>query len=374
MPGDGPAGMQMPSAPAHDLAGFRLVTLCGSAGGMHDAMRDSQDLLEPVFVSRGIDVRPVDLGDWSAAGVPKLVAEIKRQQPDGILMQYPTGAFGRSLGPILLSLVHHVAPTMVMLHEFAAAQLPRKAAVGALLLRADRIGYTAERERKHVTAAFPWLRNRMREVPIASNIPSRVWAPTDPVTITYFGQLRPNKGIEEFVEVRRRIAAELPEARFEIIGAVVPQHADYAEALQRTSLEADISIAANLGVNEVADGLARSTVALMPFPDGASFRRGSLFAAASCGAPIATTIGVDTPPELLPFLEPAQTIDELTAVTLKLLRDPAAREAAHQNSMIFSAKFGWEQTADSYCKVFRELKQLGRGNPRSTDATRALSK
>ena len=355
-----------PAGPASDLAGFRLVTLCGSAGGMHDAMRDSQDLLEPVFRSRGIDVRPVDLGDWSAAAVPKLVAEIERQRPDGILMQYPTGAFGRSLGPVFLSLLHHVAPTMVMLHEFAAAHVIRKAAVGALLLRVDRIGITAERERRHLTAVYPWLRSRIRDVPIASNIPGRKWAPVTPPSVTYFGQLRPNKGIEEFVEVRKRVAAEMPEAAFTVVGAVVPQHADYAEALKRDAAAANIEIAQNLSIEQVADVLARSTVALMPFPDGASFRRGSMFAAAACGTPIVTTTGADTPPELSAYIEPARTIDELSALTLTLLRDPAARDAAHRRSVDMSDKFGWEQTADSYCKVFRELREIGssRARPR----------
>lgn len=347
-----------------DLNGFRLVTLCGSAGGMHDAMRDSQDLLEPVFQTRGIDVRPVDLGDWSVSAVPKLVEEIRRQRPDAILMQYPTGAFGRSLGPIFLSLIHHVAPTMVMLHEFAAAHFVRKAAVGALLLRTDRIGITAERERKYLNRVYPWLRNRIRDVPIASNIPGRDWTPISPPRITYFGQIRPNKGIEEFVAVRKVIAGELPQAIFEVIGAVIPQHTDYAEALQRTAAESNITVTTNLSIEQVADTLARATVALMPYPDGASFRRGSMFAAAACGTPIATTIGDDTPPELLPFLEPAGTSDELAAVTLSLLRDPAARDRAHHRSVKLSAKFGWEQTADSYCKVFRELSEIRKTDPR----------
>ena len=359
MLGDGQSGLGAPAASvASAMAGFRLVTLCGSAGGMHDAMRDSQDLLEPVFVTRGIDVRPVDLGDWSAGAVSKLVGEIRRQRPDGILMQYPTGAFGRSLGPVLLSL-RHVAPTMVMLHEFAAAHIVRKAAVGALLLRADRIGITAERERKYLTNFYPWLRGRIRDVPIASNIPGRTWAPTSPPSVVYFGQLRPNKGIEEFIDVRRLLAGEAPEAVFQIVGAVVPQHADYAEALGRTAAEAGIAIASNRSIEEVADTLAGATVALMPFPDGVSFRRGSMFAAAACGTPIATTIGDDTPPELLSYLEPAKTVPELSALTLRLLRDPASRDAAHGRSAQLSARFGWEQTADSYCKVFTELRQLG---------------
>lgn len=358
------AVLQQVAASQGDLAGFRLVTLCGSAGGMHDAMRDSQDLLEPVFKARGIKVCPVDLGDWSAGAVPKLVEEIKRQRPDGILMQYPTGAFGRSLGPIFLSLLHHVAPTMVMLHEFAAAHVLRKAAVGALLLRVDRIGITAERERKQLSTVYPWLRGRIRDVPIASNIPGRSWAPATPPSVTYFGQLRPNKGIEEFIQVRKQIAAETPDVIFEIIGAVVPQHAEYAEALRQEAAAAGVMIASNLSIEQVADTLAKSTVALMPFPDGASFRRGSMFAAAACGTPLVTTTGVDTPPELLHFIEPACTIDDLAAATLTLLRDPVARDVAHRRSKQLSNKFGWEQTADSYCKVFRELQQIGASRSR----------
>ena len=50
---------------------------------------------------------------------------------------------------------------------------------------------------------------------------------------------------------------------------------------------------------------------------------------------------------------------ELSALTLRLLRDPASRDAAHGRSAQLSARFGWEQTADSYCKVFTELRQLG---------------
>ena len=134
--------------------------------------------------------------------------------------------------------------------------------------------------------------------------------------------------------------------------------------LRRTAAEAGITVAANLSIEQVADTLARSTVALMPFPDGASFRRGSMFAAAACGTPIATTVGDDTPPELLPFLEPAHTVEELAAVTLKLLRDSVARDTAHRRSKQLSDKFGWEQTADSYCKVFRELRQIGQSKVR----------
>src|ERR1700733_14174046 len=89
---------------AANLAGFRLVTLCGSVGSKYDAMRDYQDILEPLLSARGMDVRPVDLGDWSLVTMPRVLAAIAGHRPDGILMQYPTFAFGHSLGPVGLGM------------------------------------------------------------------------------------------------------------------------------------------------------------------------------------------------------------------------------------------------------------------------------
>ena len=49
----------------------------------------------------------------------------------------------------------------MMVHEFAAAHIVRKP-VRALLLLADRIDVTAEREATAVVKAYPWLTGRSR--------------------------------------------------------------------------------------------------------------------------------------------------------------------------------------------------------------------
>jgi glycosyltransferase involved in cell wall biosynthesis len=337
------------------LPGFRLVTLCGAGGTKHDAMRDSQDILEPMFQQRGIEVCPVDLGRWTLATVPALLREIARLRPDGILMQYPTGAFGHSLGPVFVGLLQRIAPLMVMLHEFIAAHPLRKVAVGALLLRADRVGVTAEREGAALMGRFPWLRDRVRSVPIASNIPGRDWLPTQPPKVIYFGQLRPNKGLEDFFACVDKLMLEVRTAQYEVVGAIVPNLSDYAAFIRDQAYRRGITVTLDLEPDEVSGVLASATVALLPFPDGASFRRGTLFAAAACGVPIVTTIGPDTPAELASFVVGAGSPQEMVCLLRQLLEDEQKLLAAHQRSLLLSSQYGWEKTVDHYVTIFSEL-------------------
>ena len=177
--------------------------------------------------------------------------------------------------------------------------------------------------------------------------------------MVYFGQLRPGKGIEDFIESRDRIGAEVPEAAFQIIGAVIPKLQDFAASVRSEAAARGIAVVSDLESDGVAAALAAATVALLPFPGGASMRRGSLFAATACGVPIVTTTGPDTPAQLLPYLEPAYSNDDLVGLTVRYLRDEAARLNAHRRSVLLDSQVGWEQTADHYLSVFRELAGLG---------------
>jgi glycosyltransferase involved in cell wall biosynthesis len=336
-------------------AALRLVTLCGSTASKFDGVRNVQDIIEQRFTQRGITVRPVDLGDWSLTAVPRILRAIRLERPDIILMQYPNLAFGSSLGPVALGAFQRIAPLVVMLHEFNAIHLLRKLAIGALVARATIVGTTAERESRLLGRWYPWLRPRLRHIPIASNIPGRDWAPTTPPRIVYFGQIRPDKGLEEFLACQSRIAAAMPHAVFEIIGATVPKFVDYADMIFRESTQRGIIIRHAPETDAVADALATASVALLAFPEGASFRRSSLFAAAACGVPLVTNIGADTPADLVPYLEPAHTVDDLTEVALRTLRDPKTQLSSHQRSVKLSERYGWDDAIARYLSVFREL-------------------
>jgi glycosyltransferase involved in cell wall biosynthesis len=348
------AGFSSAKVTVRPKLNMRLVTLCGSPNSKFDAMRDAQDIIERKFSALGITVLPVDIGDWSLGALPKLMREIRRQRPDVILVQYPTRAFGSSLGPVLLAAVQQIAPLVVMLHEFVAAHPLRKLAVGMLVVRARLIATTAERESKALGHWYPWLRGRLRHVPISSNIPGRHWLPTCPPKVIYFGQIRPEKGLETFLECQKQMTEKVQHIKFQIIGAVVPQHDEFAKSMLKIARDRGIEVLLGAESDEVADAIAASTVAVLPFPDGASFRRGSLFAAANCGVPIVTSVGEDTPIQLLSYLDADAGTAALSAQAIRYVLDEKSRLAAHSRSILLAEQFGWDATVDHYVKVFIE--------------------
>ena len=117
----------------------------------------------------------------------------------------------------------------------------------------------------------------------------------------------------------------MPEVEFEIVGSIVPKFKDFANGIIAQAQAQSVSMIIDREIEEVADVLATATVALLPFPDGASFRRSSMLAMANCGVPIVTTTGSDTPADLRPFIEQAVDVADLARLTLLYLRDEGSR-------------------------------------------------
>lgn len=338
------------------LPGLRLVTLCGSIAPLFSGTEDYHLTLSDGLAGRGIVVTPVDIGHWGPGRIGALLHAVRAAKPDAILMHYPTDAFGRSLMLPLFGLLQRVAPLVVTLHEFTAAHPLRRAAVGALLLRASAIVTTARKEADGIAGWYPWLRSRIRIVPVGPSTPPREWRPAPAPSVVYFGQIRPDKGIEEFLACHDRLAGQFPEARFTIAGSSVPLFAEYFARMQEEIARRGISLASGLSSAAIADLLSEAWVALLPFPDGASFRRTSLLAAAGSGAPIVTVTGPDTPADLAALLAPASnSVDELTALTARLLSDEGARLEAHRHSREIAAKVGWDGIVDQYVGILRSL-------------------
>ena len=336
------------------LAGIRIVGLCGSIRPLYSGTDDYADMLYDALRSRGADLRSVDTGSWGLTGVPGLLHAVRQEAPDVILMQYPTDAFGRRLGTPVWSLLQRCAPLVVTLHEFTATHPLRRLAVGALLTRARRVVATAEREAQGLAHQYPWLQDRIRVVPIGANIPPRHWAPVAPQQVVYFGQVRPNKGIEDFLACRDRLLVNFPHVTFRILGSPVPQFAEYCRNVMAAAKQRNVEVTSGLSAAEIGDALAAATVVVLPIPGGASFRRGSLLAAAVCGVPIVTTAGPDTPPDLAAALPLAHTPDEVVSMVARYLSDRAARTQAHLQSEALGRKVGWDGIARLYCQILAE--------------------
>jgi glycosyltransferase involved in cell wall biosynthesis len=333
-----PTAAQLGTAAA---AGLRVVIIGGSVKPAYCAMEAITELQMSGFAAHGADPVLIDVGDWRLRNAGALLRAVAAARPDVIFMHYPTEAFNRSLGPVGFGLLQRIAPFVVLLHEFSRINPLRRAAECVLAARAARILTTSELERNAVRRWLPWTSGRLGILQIPSNIPSRRWTPVEPPEVATFGQLRPDKGLEEFLACCRDLAAARPGLRFRIIGSAVPKFAAYADGIRRAAAADAVRMTEGLEAEAVAEQLAQASVALLPFPDGASFRRGSLLAAAACGVPIVSRHGRDTPDALarLLRLQPGTTQAAMVAQVLACLDDPAARSAAHRASLAV-AKYG----------------------------------
>jgi glycosyltransferase involved in cell wall biosynthesis len=334
---------------------LRLVTLCGSIKPLFSGTDDFHENLVEVLRRKQVDARPVDLKQWGLAQVPELLRQVAAERPDAILLQYPTDAFSAALGPHAFSVLQRLAPLVVTMHEFAAANPIRRASVGLLLARSAAVIATAETELRSLVAWFPWLKARSCVIPIGANFPGREWRPSEPPIVAYFGQIRPEKGLEEFIACRDVLATRFPGVKFVVAGSRVPKFASYYQTIEAEARNRGIDLLGEMASDKVPDFLRTATVALLPYPSGASFRRGSLLAAAACGVPIVTLRGSETPPEITGLLEPVSSRDELVAQAVACLSDRAKREAAHDRSRQLAALVSWDRIGDRYIEVLRDL-------------------
>jgi glycosyltransferase involved in cell wall biosynthesis len=234
---------------------LRLVTLCGSIKPLFSGTDDFHENLVEVLRRKQVDARPVDLKQWRVAQVPELLRRVAAERPDAILMQYPTDAFSAALGPHVFSALQRQAPLVVTLHEFAAANPIRRASVGVLLARCAAVVATAETERRSLVAWFPWLKARSCVIPIGGNFPGREWRPSEPPIVVYFGQIRPEKGLEEFIACKDVLAAQFPSAKFVVAGSRVPKFASYYQTIEIEARNRGIDVLGEMAPERVPDFL-----------------------------------------------------------------------------------------------------------------------
>lgn len=308
-----------------------------------------------------------DVGCWNARGI----FDVIRSSPtDGILhIQYQAAAFDLlgdiCLVPLLLRRLRPHVHTVTTFHDvrvpylFPRAGRLRQAAV-RLLARTSRAVIAAERDD---------LRNLGRSdflIPIGSNVRN---APPDgynrdafrfslglgpaDLAIVYFGLLNASKGLDLLLSTVER----LPRAKLLLLGGEVGA-SDPTDHFTAGRIRARIEALGGrvirtgwLAQPELSAHLLAGDVALLPYVDGASARRGSLLACAEHGLPIVSTRPAS--PEVAPFigaLEPDASI--LAAAILRTAEDPGRLRAAART---LAEHVSWPRIADAHIRVYNQL-------------------
>jgi glycosyltransferase involved in cell wall biosynthesis len=313
--------------------------------------------LAQALAERGIEAQVMTPADWSARSVLGFSERLRKEGYDIVHLQYPSIGYRGSLFPHFLGFMNVADVSVVTVHEYSA--LPRAQRISTQLFRgtASAVIFCSHYERSLYDRQLANIGAPQSVIPIGSNVPAAATDGSRDGTVVYFGQIRPNKGIEQFIELARRSIALHRQFSFHIIGSAPAAHQKYLRELQQSAPEI-VRWSIDLEFAQVSNILARSFAAYLPFPDGVSERRGSMLAALTNGLPVLSTIGAATPPKMLPSFLPTEGSDEALSLLDELAGDPERHARLCAVSRIHAARHTWSSIAAQHELAYREALRL----------------
>ena len=270
-------------------------------------------LVSPSCIPHGHESLPYELvsvRSWSLSHLAGIASLVRRCEPDVVHFIYPARAYGYSLSPILLPYILVVLgyPVVLTLHEFKMAHVMRKLADIILMLPMNGVLVPSSGERDAIARFFPPLASKVRVSTAGPTIrPSwlsesermrlreRLGIDRGEFVVAYFGFVHPHKGTSVALMAFRRLIELVPNSRMMLIGEFEPHENPYHRSILRLSHELGIYgklLWMGAQPNETVSHLLQACdAALLPFPDGASTRRGTLIVCVQHGLPVVTVRG-----------------------------------------------------------------------------------
>lgn len=318
-----------------------------------------------ISVNRFYDPR---LSQFYARGAIDRVANIAC---DLIHIQYPTAGYGRSCIPAALPSAVRDKPVIVTLHEYSIFRWYRRPWFAPYARRGAARIFTTNEERRLFEGRFPHRAGIDTTIEIASNIPAAFPKPErDRQRVVSFGLIAPNKGIEDFLALAEQAQASGSRLSFEMIGAVQDRYRAYTDAIRRRGSAAGVIFSLDMSDEAVAQKLAGAGCAYLPFPDGASAKRGTLAAALINNLVVITRHSAITPPWMAAATFHARTAEEALSLLNTLSVDEYAWNAAARKSSAVEAHYRWEGVARRHADLYdavltarQALARVGTGTP-----------
>ena len=332
---------------------MKVLLITGSYPPDICGVADYTARLEESLQKAGAEVTVYTGRRWGLRNSPDIAREISAIGADILHIQYPTTGYGWKLGPQLISLLR---PLVVTLHECSQAHVLRQLSLYPFSLRSPRIIFTNEYERGYAQRFAPWIESRSILIPIGSNIPIATNQPKHSGKIvTYFGLIRPQKGIEQLLAVARIVKTQKKGFGIRIIGTVMPGREQYYKYLQNEAQDLPVQWILGLAGDELARTLAETEVAYLPFEDGASERRSSLIAMLTNGAAVITTRGRHTPSAMIGAVLLANSPDQAVVLAEELFDSPERKAALQLKAATYAEQFAWDDIATEHIAIYQEL-------------------
>ncbi|HEX7594448.1 MAG TPA: glycosyltransferase family 4 protein [Anaerolineae bacterium] len=345
---------------------------------------------------RSFVVRPV-IAEWNWSSLGVITRAAREFAPDIVHIQYQTGAFG--MHPAIDLLPRYLrrqkalrARVVTTFHDLRVPYLFPKAArvrewVTRELARSSDAAIATNNEDYLKLEA--WNLKRLSLIPIGSNISSTpppdfdraAWrvkrgVAENETLLCYFGFLNESKGGETLV----RALAQTPNAKLLMIGGQVgasdPTNAAYLAKVK--ALIADLGLTDRVLWTDytppetVTANFLASDICVLPYRDGASYRRGTLMAALAHGMAIVTTTPrvVGAKHSLwfanalpLPALRNGENCllippDDPTALAAAIQRaaaSPELRAKIGAGARELAQHFTWDKIAQQHLKLYERI-------------------
>lgn len=295
---------------------------------------------------------------WKLNKLKTYISDLKKETDEVINFQYPTVGYGTSIVPHLLALYAVVClhkRLYITLHEYSQLGWKGKLAISILFPFAHDIIFTTSFEMECAKRYNPWLR-KGHVVKIRSNIPAAKTSKSISARkydVGYFGYIRPQKGIEQFISVADCLQKEGKQVY--VMGQTQPEFGWYNEPILKDLTNKGIHHYGDLTQEEVAQKLSDTKIVYLPFPDGLSERRGSFLAAVVNGAVVISQAGKYTSydqKDNFILIEPDKAKDYIS----EKLDDIKWLNEQQQHSISYAMHCvpeSWQQIADQYDKLMQ---------------------
>lgn len=300
---------------------------------------------------------------------------------DVLNLQYQAAAYGMRLPIHLLPLLSRGTPLVTTFHDLRVPYLFPKAgplrqwAVRGLLRGSRAAILTNEEDLAEARTMAP--RANLHLVRIGSNVspvpvsPERrrqfreaLGVPEGATLACYFAFLNVTKGGLDLVRAVARARQMGEDVRLLFIGGDVgasdPTNAAYArevfQEVDRLGLQRWVSRTGFLEPEEVSAAFGASDLCVLPFRDGASYRRGSLMAALAHGMPTITTrpavpVAGLSEGENVRLVGPGD-VEGLAEALVHLSQNPEERRCLGEAARRLSRQFQWPDIARRTIQVY----------------------
>ncbi len=339
----------------------------------------------------GITVHRLHRWGWKALGAASSL--VRRLSPDAVQIQYQAAAYGMHPSihflPRWLRLTTHTPIVSVTYHDLLVPYLFPKA--GPLrwravleMARSSHLAVTTNpADYRRLSSALPHV--RVEEIPIGSNIhPSppdgfrrEAWRIANDYTkhdclLVYFGFLNASKGGDVLVDALVRLRDRGCNVKLVMLGGRTgssdPTNEEFARSVERMMEGRGVTHLVRwtgfLPPEEVSAWLLSADVALLPYRDGVSFRRGSFMAMLAHGLPVVTT-EPEVPHRELRHREnvvlvPRGDAEAAASAVAELCRSPEMRARISAGARELSRLFSWENIARKHLEAYRTIKTAKR--------------